>query len=130
MSDGGREVRPRKHLDYTRQRINNYGECPRSSRKNIRRRKICEKRRIRRALDRDLREHRGDPDGPNENLRFRPFFRKSPDTPLGVVVVQKILRRHANGNMSTATCLARIARIESFVQLPSWLEWEVRELEA
>jgi hypothetical protein len=46
----------KKKLSYAKDRRNTFGECPTSSRKNIRRRRAIENRRYRRALKRDLGE--------------------------------------------------------------------------
>jgi hypothetical protein len=90
----------KKHTSLARDRRNDYGECPTSSRKNIRRGKQRSHMQLRRAANEELRPLRGetpelDPDLAEGRAKdrilalSRSSFKKKPDTPLGIVLGKK-----------------------------------------
>lgn len=94
----------KKRLSLSKDRRNVYGECPTSSRKNIRRNKQRGHMEVRRAANEELRGLKGltietDADGAESRTRdrivllARSSFKKFPDAPLGEVVARKLRRR-------------------------------------
>jgi hypothetical protein len=101
----------KKRISLVKDRRNVYGECPTSSRKNIRRGKQRSHMEVRRAANEELRALKGasaeaDAIESRVNVRTlvlaRSSFKKVPDAPLGVVVARKLRRRidHATGRKS------------------------------
>ena len=94
----------KKRSSLLKDRRNVYGDCPTSSRKNIRRGKQRSHKALRRALAEELRPVKGassavDGDFAEEQARERlakhkrTAFKKSPDAPLAVVINRKQERR-------------------------------------
>lgn len=90
----------KKRTSLARDRRNDYGECPTSSRKNIRRGKQRSRMKVRRAANEELRPLMGvtpelDPDLAEGRAKDRIFaltrssLKKMPDTPLGIVLSKK-----------------------------------------
>lgn len=103
----------KKRISLVKDRRNIYGECPSSSRKNIRRGKQRSRMKVRRAANEELRALKGasvDADADTIESRAkvrvlalaRSSFKKIPDAPLGEVVARKMKRRadHAKGRKS------------------------------
>jgi hypothetical protein len=103
----------KKRNSLVRDRRNVYGECPTSSRKNIRRGKQRGHMEVRRAANQELRGLIGssvedDADVIESRAKerilalARSSFKKVPDAPLGEVVARKVNRRaeHATGRKS------------------------------
>src|SRR5262245_42559144 len=103
----------KKRLSLERDRRNVYGECPTSSRKNIKRRKQQGRRELRRVANEELRSLKGAADEATAEatesftkdrmlLLTRYAFKKLPDAPLGKVLMRKRQRRqnHAKGRKS------------------------------
>jgi hypothetical protein len=103
----------KKRISLVKDRRNVYGECPTSSRKNIRRGKQRSHMEVRRAANEELRALKGtsveaDADAIESRAKVRTLvlarssFKKVPDAPLGVVVARKLRRRidHATGRKS------------------------------
>ena len=97
----------KKRLSLKNDRRNVYGECPASSRKNIRRGKQRGHMEMRRAVNEKLRTLSGVSDESVADevevssrdrilLLSRSSFRKLPDAPLGEVLERKLKRRAAN----------------------------------
>jgi hypothetical protein len=94
----------KKKLSLERDRRNVYGECPSSSRKNIRRGKQRSHMEMRRVASQSLALLKGDPeqldaDKAESQMRERVLtsqryaFRKVPDAPLGDVIKRKATSR-------------------------------------
>jgi hypothetical protein len=94
----------KKRVSLVKDRRNVYGECPTSSRKNISRGKQRGHMELRRAANEELRALKGAPveaDADEIESRAkdrilalaRSSFKKSPDAPLGEVVMRKLKRR-------------------------------------
>jgi tetratricopeptide (TPR) repeat protein len=94
----------KKRTSLLKDRRNVYGECPTSSRKNIRRGKQRSHMELRRAANQELRSVRGvpeevDAEGAENQAKARIIalsrsaFKKIPDAPLGVVVSRKLKSR-------------------------------------
>ena len=95
----------KKRISLARDRRNVYGECPTSSRKNIRRGKQRSHMEVRRAANEELRALKGasaeadaadvtDSRAKDRILALaRSSFKKVPDAPLGLVVARKVKRR-------------------------------------
>jgi len=90
----------KKTLSLTKDRRNLYGECPTSSRKNIRRGKQRSHRELRRAASQELAELKGptedlNPDETESRTRSKILglqqvaFRKKPDRPLAEAIKRK-----------------------------------------
>jgi hypothetical protein len=90
----------KKRTSLARDRRNDYGECPTSSRKNIRRGKQRSHMQVQRASNEELHPLRGetpelDPDLAEGRAKdrivtlTRSSFKKKPDTPLGIVLSKK-----------------------------------------
>ena len=87
----------------TRDRRNTYGESDKSSRKNIPRGKQRGQMQLRRGVAQNLKVSGKADEGAIDQAavnvgevharRRRKLFKKAPDTPLGVVVKRKLLRR-------------------------------------
>jgi hypothetical protein len=103
----------KKRVSLVKDRRNVYGECPTSSRKNIRRGKQRSHMEVRRAANEELRALKGgsvEADGDAIESRAkerilalaRSSFKKVPDAPLGEVIARKMQRRaeHATGRKS------------------------------
>jgi hypothetical protein len=103
----------KKRVSLVKDRRNVYGECPTSSRKNIRRGKQRSHMELRRAANEELRALKGasveahaDAIESRAKERIlalaRSSFKKVPDAPLGMVVARKVKRRaeHATGRKS------------------------------
>ena len=103
----------KKRISLVKDRRNVYGECPTSSRRNIRLGKQRGHMEVRRAANEELRALKGasvdaDADAIESRAKDRVLalarssFRKVPDAPLGVVVARKVKRRadHATGRKS------------------------------
>jgi len=103
----------KKRNSLVKERRNVYGECPTSSRKNIRRGKQRGHMEVRRAANQELRGLIGssvedDADVIESRAKerilalARSSFKKVPDAPLGEVVARKVKRRaeHATGRKS------------------------------
>jgi hypothetical protein len=101
----------KKQISLLKDRRNVYGECPTSSRKNIRRNKQRGHMEVRRAANEELRGLQGvtlnaDADEIESRTRdriialARSSFKKIPDAPLGEVVARKLRRRQAKGRKS------------------------------
>jgi|SRR5271167_703793 len=103
----------KKRVTLVKDRRNVYGECPTSSRKNIRRGKQRSHMELRRAANEELRALKGasvdaDADAIESRAKVRILalarssFKKVPDAPLGEVVARKVKRRadHAAGRKS------------------------------
>ncbi len=101
----------KKRLSMLRDRRNVYGECPASSRKNIRRGKQRGHMELRRAANEELRILKGVPADADDiesrtkdrsNALARSSFKKVPDAPLGEVVARKLRyrSREATGRKS------------------------------
>ena len=105
----------KKRIGLVKDRRNVYGECPTSSRKNIRRGKQRSHMEVRRAANEELRALKGasveadaDADAIEARAKVRILalerssFKKLPDAPLGQVVARKMKRRaaHATGRKS------------------------------
>lgn len=103
----------KKCISLVKDRRNVYGECPTSSRKNIRRGKQRSHMEVRRAANEQLRALKGEPveadaDAIESRAKdrilalARASFKKIPDAPLGEVVARKVKRRadHATGRKS------------------------------
>ncbi|OLE10725.1 MAG: hypothetical protein AUG89_11405 [Acidobacteria bacterium 13_1_20CM_4_56_7] len=99
----------KKRLSLQKERRNVYGECPTSSRKNIRRGKQRGHMEVRRAANEELRSLAGVSDesvaeGVEASARDRMLllsrssFKKRPDAPLGEVLQRKLKRRAANAS--------------------------------
>src|ERR1700754_451570 len=91
-------------MSLTKDRRNVYGECPTSSRKNIRRGKQRSHMELRRATNEELRSFKGlaadaDTDSAESRSRdretalARESFKKAPEAPLGIVLTRKMKRR-------------------------------------
>ena len=107
-------ARPRRdRSDLLKDRRNVYGECPTSSRKNIRRGKQRGHMELRRAANEELRSLKGvsvraDADEIESHTKdriialARSSFKKLPDAPLGEVVARKLRyrSRQAKGRKS------------------------------
>src|SRR5579863_957817 len=93
----------KKRISLVKDRRNVYGECPTSSRKNIRRGKQRSHMEVRRAANEELRALKGasfeaDADAIESRAKVRilALERSSfPDAPLGQVVARKMRRRAA-----------------------------------
>jgi hypothetical protein len=92
--------REKKRISLLRERRNVYGECPSSSRKNIRRGKQRSHMEMRRAANEELRSLKGvtdELDAEETEARAkdrmlalgRSSFKKVPDAPLGEVIKRK-----------------------------------------
>lgn len=103
----------KKRLSLLKDRRNVYGECPTSSRKNIRRGKQRGHMELRRAANEELRSLKGvsvraDADEIESRTKdriialARSSFKKLPDAPLGEVVARKLRyrSRQAKGRKS------------------------------
>jgi len=103
----------KKRISLVKDRRNVYGECPASSRKNIKHGKQRGHMEVRRAAKEELRTLKGasleaDADVIESRAKdrilalARSSFKKVPDAPLGVVVARKMKRRaeHATGRKS------------------------------
>lgn len=103
----------KKRLSLTKDRRNVYGECPTSSRKNIRLNKQRGHMEVRRAANEELRGLKGvtseaDADEVESHTKDRltvlgrSSFKKVPDAPLGEVVARKLRyrSRQARGRKS------------------------------
>lgn len=103
----------KKRISLLNDRRNVYGECPTSSRKNIKRGKQRGHMEVRRAANEELRALKGasleaDADVIESRTKdrilalARSSFKKVPDAPLGVVVARKVKRRaeYATGRKS------------------------------
>jgi hypothetical protein len=99
----------KKRLSLQKDRRNVYGECPTSSRKNIRRGKQRGHMEVRRAANEELRSLAGVGDESVADaveasararmlLLSRSSFKKRPDAPLGEVLQRKLKRRTANAS--------------------------------
>lgn len=113
-----RSPQEKKALSYARDRRNAYGENDKSSRKNIRRNRQLDHRSNRHHAQRILGQAAGgapDPDladrAETRLLGRRPSipFRKSPDAPLGAVVISTLRTRAEQG-------LADPGRVERLVE--------------
>jgi hypothetical protein len=94
----------KKRISLVKDRRNVYGECPTSSRKNIRRGKQRGHMEVRRAANEELRALKGatvetDADEIESRAKdrilalARSSFKKHPDAPLGEVLMRKLKRR-------------------------------------
>jgi hypothetical protein len=94
----------KKRISLAKDRRNVYGECPTSSRKNIRKGKQRSHMELRRAANEELRALRGattEADAEETDIRTkvrmlylsRFAFKKVPDAPLGEVILRKVKRR-------------------------------------
>lgn len=92
----------KKRLSLAKDRRNTYGECPTSSRRNIRRNKAHSQRAARHGTDAMLRTVTRDEDSAasaearargNAKLKRRQGFRKSPDIALAIIIANKQARR-------------------------------------
>jgi hypothetical protein len=102
----------KKELSLARDRRNTYGENPQASRKGIRRGKqrshMGERRAVSQILS-HLRESAGESDADEADIRAKTklverkhkAFKKSPDSPLGVVVKRKLARREKSSQSQT-----------------------------
>ena len=99
-----RSPQEKKHHSLLKDRRNIYGECPTSSRKNIRRGKQRSHMQLRRAVAEELRSLKGtsvEAHGEIAEARAkdrilvlaRSSFKKSPDEPLAIVVKRKTDKR-------------------------------------
>jgi len=94
----------KKRISLVKDRRNVYGECPTSSRKNIRLGKQRSHMELRRAANEELRSLKGataELEGEDAEARTkdrvlalaRSSFKKVPDAPLGIVLGRKLKRR-------------------------------------
>jgi hypothetical protein len=99
-----KSAQEKKRLSLQKDRRNVYGECPTSSRKNIRSGKQRSHMEQRRAVSEELRGLKGTTEHLNaDEIEFRVktrsidlqhhSFKKTPDAPLGLVIKRKQVRR-------------------------------------
>jgi hypothetical protein len=111
-----RSPQEKKRLSYSRDRRNSYGENDKSSRKNVARNKRVRHHADRRGQNALLAAGTGPVDEDVEMLldervtrrRRRDYWRKCPDTPLGLHVASSLKRRVDRGMSAAGTERARI----------------------
>lgn len=122
----------KKALSYDRDRRNTYGENDKGSRESIRKRKAGVNRVYRRKVNEVLEQVGPDidvdaadvADGDAKNIR-RPFWKKAPDEPLGVVVKRKIKRREDHAGKGK-TARKAITEFLSKLEIETELETDCR----
>lgn len=98
--------------DYSKQRRNTYGESPHASRKNIprsRQRQHRESRRVLKSALHHLGEEAADRVASAEHAGWA--FKKSPDQPLGWVLIADCCRQLVAGRMTVHTFRLRMRRL-------------------
>lgn len=112
----------KKRDSLLKDRRNTYGECPASSRKNIRKGKQRTQQALRRAVSEELRIAKGasetvDVDLVQEKAKdrsieySRALFKKEPDSPLAVVLDRKKKRRTTEQEHAEAPKLANFPEV-------------------